>query len=53
MVNNKFEEKVKVSDNGGWVFGLCNFCDDMWDLESDELICGFDRDVNGNKIWDS
>lgn len=53
MVNNKPEEKVKVSDNGGWVSGSRNLCDDMWESESDESTCGFDRDANGNKIWDS
>lgn len=53
MVNNKPEEKVKVSDNGGWVSGSRNLCDDMWESDSDESTCGFDRDANGNKIWDS
>ena len=53
MVNNKPEEKVKVSDNGGWVSGSRNLCDDMWESDNDESTCGFDRDANGNKIWDS
>ena len=50
-VNNKPEEKVKVSDNGALATGSRNLCDDIWD--SEESTCGFDRDAEGNKIWDS
>lgn len=53
MVNNKPEEKVKVSDNRWLSSGSRNLCDDMWDASSDESTCGFDRDAEGNKIWDS
>ena len=53
MVNNKPEEKVKVSDNGALATGSRNLCDDMWDASTDESTCGFDRDAEGNKIWDS
>ena len=50
-VNNQPEEKVKVSDNGALATGSRNLCDDMWG--SDESTCGFDKDANGNAIWDS
>ena len=42
---------MKVSDNGALATGSRNLCDDIWD--SDESTCGFDRDAEGNKIWDS
>ena len=44
---------MKVSDNGALATGSRNLCDDMWDASNDESTCGFDRDANGNKIWDS
>lgn len=53
MVNNKPEEKVKVSDNGWLATGSRNLCDDLWSADTDESTCGFDRDAEGNKIWDS
>ena len=53
IVNNKPEEKVKVSDDGWLASGSRNLCDDMWDSDSDESTCGFDTDAEGNKIWDS
>ena len=52
-MNNKPEEKVKVSDNGGLASGSRNLCDDMWSSSNDESTCGFDRDAEGNRIWDS
>ena len=53
MVNNKPEEKVKMSDNGVLATGSRNLCDDMWGASKDESTCGFDRDAEGDKIWDS
>lgn len=44
---------MKVSDNRWHSSGSRNLCDDMWDASSDESTCGFDRDAEGNKIWDS
>ena len=42
-----------MSDNGALATGSRNLCDDMWDSDSDESTCGFDKDAEGNKIWDS
>ena len=50
-VNNQPVEKVKISDNGALATGSRNLCDDMWG--SDESTCGFDKDADGNAIWDS
>ena len=50
-VNNQPVEKVKISDNGALATGSRNLCDDMWG--SDESTCGFDKDADGNSIWDS
>ena len=50
-VNNQPVEKVKISNNGALATGSRNLCDDMWG--SDESTCGFDKDADGNAIWDS
>ena len=50
-VNNQPVEKVKISDNGALATGSRDLCDDMWG--SDESTCGFDKDPDGNAIWDS